>query len=236
MTVPYYKEGLEAVGLYKAPVKVKFTLRDKLGNDRIYTAESSLFSRTYYAVKAVAEVVSINNGQQINRWDDPNTLIPIQVRVKELYKRAMGHYVSNYNFTVDGRTVPGVQITDAQFTEAPYYNSTSTLTAAASVKLSDMVELMSVWDDSNRSEPYLGALGIAPRIHAENGQIADITLATKQFTAVEILPASQSTMDIEPVNGGATVILNSTSTYPIEVKAVCIRFDQSGVNMSTLSV
>lgn len=220
MTVPYYKEGLEAVGLYKAPVKVKFTLRDKLGNDRIYTAESSLFSRTYYAVKAVAEVVSINNGQQINRWDDPNTLIPIQVRVKELYKRAMGHDVSNYNFTVDGRTVPGIQITDAQFTEAPYYNSTSTLTAAAQVKLSDMVELMSVWDDSNRSEPYLGALGIAPRIHAENGQIADITRATKQFTAVEILPASQSTMDIEPVNGGATVILNSTSTYPIEVKAV----------------
>lgn len=221
MSIPAYLGGESAVGLYKAGLTVNVTVRNKLNNTtRLYSTVSSLFSRAYFGVKAIAEVMMINNGNAINRWADPATLIPVQFRVKDLYKRAMGQAPSEFNFTVDGRVLNDVNIVDQSYTAAPFYNSTSNLTVNATVALSNLVELMSIWADSGRVQPFNGTFGVTPKVQAENGTVTQLTRATRIFTAVEILPASTSTMDLDSVNGGATVILNSESTYPIEVKAI----------------
>lgn len=221
MSTPAYLNGESAVGLYKAGVVINITTRNKLNSTtRNYAVTGTLFSRAYYGVKAVAEIVAINNGNNINRWADPATRIPVQFRVRDLYKRAMGQVPSEYNFTVDGRVLNDVTIVDTTYTNAPFYNSLSVMTANATVALSDLVELMNVWADSGRVAPFNGVLGVAPKVTAENGTVTQLARATRTFTAVEILPPSTSTMDLESINGGATVILNSVSTYPVEVKAV----------------
>lgn len=221
MTIPAYKGGEESVGLYKAGVTVTVTVRNKAtGTTRNYAVNGTLFSRAYYGVKAVAEITSINNGNNINRWADPNTPIAIQFTVKDLYKRSMGQTPTEFNFTVDGRVLNTVVVTDLTYTNAPFYNSTSNATAKGTVKLSELVELMNVWSDTGRVAPFTGTLAMTVKVKAENNVVTQLTPATRTFTAIETLPASTSTMDLEPVNGGATVILNSTSTYPVEVRAI----------------
>ena len=221
MTTPAYLGGETAVGLYKAGIAVTVTVRNKQNSTtRNYATVGTLFSRAYFGVKALAEVISINNGNVINRWADPEMLIPIQFRVKDLYYRAMGQAPTQYNFTVDGRVLNAVNVLNETYTTAPFYNSLSTMTANAEVPLSELVELMTVWADNGRLAPFNGTFGITPKVTAENLTETMLTPATRTFTAVEVLPASTSTMDLESVNGGATVILNSTNTYPVEVKAV----------------
>ena len=221
MSTPAYQGGESAVGLYKAGVTVTVTTRNKAtSTTRNYVTTGTLFSRAYFGVKAIAEIVSINNGNTINRWADPETLIPIQFRVRDLYKRAMGQTPTEYNFTVDGRVLNDVTVAEPTYSASPFYNSLSVMTANATVALSDLVELMNIWADSGRVAPFNGTLGVTPKVTAENGTVTTLARATRTFTAVEILPPSTSTMDLEPVNGGATVILNSKSTFPVEVKAV----------------
>lgn len=221
MSIPAYMNGEEAVGLWKTGVAIRTRIRNKITNvERLYSTTTTLFSRAYFSVRAIAEVLNVNGGNPINRWADPATRIPVQFRVRDLYKRAMGQVPTEYNFTVDGRVLNDVAIVDTSYTNAPFYNSLSTMTANATVALSDLVELMNVWADSGRVAPFNGTLGVAPKVTAENGTVTQLTRATRVFTAVEILPPSTSTMDLESINGGATVILNSVSIYPVEVKAV----------------
>lgn len=223
MELPIYENGESAVGLYKAPVTVTVVVRDSNGTDRTYTTVSTLFSRAYYGIKAVAEILSINNGTAINRWAPADTIIPIQLRVKDLYHRAMKQDVAEFNLTVDNKVLNTAEITAPVYSAAQFYNSVSTATMTASVKLGDFVELMDVWLNSGRVEPFIGQLGFAPKVKDHTNNLTQLTKVTRNFTAVEVLPASVSTLNIESVNNGSTVILNSISTLPIEVKAVVDR-------------
>lgn len=223
ITNPAFNNGETSVGIYRAPLLITRSYRDENNVTRTYQVKGTLFSRAVFGVKAVAEVMSINDGQVINRWADGNTKIPLVVRVTELYRRAMDQKITESIFTVDGKVLNGVTITEQTSTTASYYNSTTIETIKAEVKLTDLIELMTVWSNSGRVEPFTGTFGFTPKITDTYGKVVPLTRATKAFTAVEILPPSDSTMDIESVNGGATVILNSLDQRPVKVQAIVHR-------------
>ena len=223
MELPIYENGEEALGLYKANVLITVVVRDNKGIDRTYTTNSTLFSRAYYAIKAVAEVISINGGNPINRWAAPDTIIPIQLRVKDLYHRAMDQSVAEYNLTVDNKVLNDAEISAPVYSAAPFYNSVSVATMTANVLLTDLVELMDVWLNSGRVAPFTGIFGFAPKLSDHTVNLTQLPKVTRNFTAVEILPAPTSVLNIESVNSGGTVILNSISVVPVEVLAVVER-------------
>ncbi len=218
-----FTEFSRDLGVYKAALKVGVAVRDlKTNAIRQYQSTAELYSRAYFSTRATTEILSINNDMPINRWADPDSIIPVRYVVRDLYSNAHGEYPTSEIYLVDGRKLDSVVVDLGQGTEnnGSFYNSLNSITYEASVGLSDLVELMSIWANDSRVEPYQGTLSLTTTISDANGKTTNLAPATKLFTAVEILPAAINTLNIASVNGGATIILNSTSTAPVEVKAI----------------